>query len=122
MKERKNRPGELACTDKNLAKSENKQKTGDVMNVVSFSNNGPVRFQSEEVVVKAYQCLDHHPHFRGRLLNIQIRHEESVLMLEGQLPSYYLKQILQSVLRQLDGVSEIQNDVEVYNPTDPSIF
>ncbi len=93
--------------------------SGDDMNVVSFTNQGSVKLQREEIVVRAYQCLDCHPHFRGRQLNIRIRNEESVLMLEGRLPSYYLKQILQTVLRQLDGVSGIQNDVEVFNPSDP---
>ena len=69
---------------------------------------------------KAYECLKGHPHFRGLRLNIEIHYEESVLMLEGLLPSFYLKQILQTVLRDLDGVSKIQNDVDVFYPRDPS--
>lgn len=93
--------------------------SGDDMNVISFTNKDRVKLEKEELVVKAYECLECHPHFRGRHRTVQIRIEESVLKLEGRLPSYFLKQILQTILRQLDGVAGIQNDVEVFNPSDP---
>ncbi len=122
MRKPKNRPDdnhEFGPSETQNNNFDDQSLSGDDMNVVSFTNKGSVKIQKEEIVAKAYQCLDCHPHFRRRRLNIQIRIEESVLRLEGRLPSYYLKQILQTVLRQLDGVSGIQNDVEVFNPSDP---
>ena len=121
MRKPKNRPDakqELEPSETKNDDCEHQPMSGNDMNVVSFTNKGSVKLQREEIVFRAYQCLDCHPHFRGRQLDIRIRNEESVLKLEGRLPSYYLKQILQTVLRQLDGVAGIQNDVEVFKPSD----
>ena len=41
-----------------------------------------------------------------------------VLTLRGRLPTYYLKQIAQTVIGELDGVLEIANGVEVVRVTD----
>jgi hypothetical protein len=39
----------------------------------------------------------------------------SVLTLRGKLPTFYLKQILQTRLRELEGVEQIDNQVQVVN-------
>lgn len=89
---------------------------GDGMSIATFTNREQIQFRDDEIVDRAYACLDCHPHFKGRSANIQICCEKSTLVLAGRLPSYFLKQILQSALKELDGVSEIKNDVSVFNP------
>lgn len=95
----------------------------DEISVVSFDKDSPVKQSSELIVSLACECLENHPHFRGRTHTIQVSFVESgsVLHLKGSLPSYFLKQVLQSALRDLDGVAEIQNNVEVLNPADPLV-
>jgi hypothetical protein len=51
--------------------------------------------------------------FRGRLHLIRIEARGGTLFLSGRLPSFYMKQVLQTTLRGIDGVSEIENHVEV---------
>lgn len=101
-----------------IAHATNCRKKGAVMNVVTFTNNGSVKIRTEQIVDRAYACLECHPHFRGRSSNIQICCDKTTLVLGGRLPSYFLKQILQTALRELDGISEIQNNVEVFNPNE----
>jgi osmotically-inducible protein OsmY len=43
-------------------------------------------------------------------------YEDGVLRLCGRLPSYYLKQIAQNTVADIEGVDEIVNDVEVSPP------
>ena len=97
--------------------------TSDKVAVVRFDRDSPAKLTSETIVRHAYDCLECHPHFRGRTFAIEVRYveSESVLHLEGSLPSFFLMQMLQSALRDLDGVAEIQNNVEVLNPADPLI-
>lgn len=76
---------------------------------------------SEIVVNQAYQCIENHPHLRGFLFAIKVTYSESdsILNLVGSLPSFFLKQMLQSALRELDGVRKIQNEVKVSTSADP---
>ena len=41
---------------------------------------------------------------------------EGVLTLRGRVPSFYLKQVAQELIRRLDGAEEINNRVEVAAP------
>jgi osmotically-inducible protein OsmY len=43
---------------------------------------------------------------------------EGLLFLRGRVPSYYLKQIAQTVVLGMDGVDEIHNQLEVITPPD----
>ena len=43
---------------------------------------------------------------------------DSVLILRGRLPTFYLKQILQTMLKDLDGVQQINNQVDVVSSSD----
>jgi osmotically-inducible protein OsmY len=45
--------------------------------------------------------------------SIDVELDDGTLLLTGQLPSFYLKQVLQSVLRGIPGVLHIDNRVEV---------
>ena len=64
----------------------------------------------------ARQTLEQNELFRGRSGLIRIDEQDGVLTLEGRLPSYYLKQMLQTVLRDVDGVKKIENRVAVDRP------
>jgi osmotically-inducible protein OsmY len=48
-------------------------------------------------------------YFRG----ISIHHDDGLLTLRGQLPTFYLKQTLQSRLLDVEGVKRIDNQVDV---------
>lgn len=65
----------------------------------------------------ALQTLEADPIFRGRLTlrAICIEVEGDRLVLSGRLPSYYLKQRLQEVIRRVAGVRDVENLVEVTN-------
>ena len=48
---------------------------------------------------------------------VTFRYDQGVLILQGRLPSFYLKQVLQTLLRDLEGVEQIDNQVEVVSAT-----
>lgn len=64
----------------------------------------------------AREQLEHHPHFRGRLESLSIDQRGRVLYLSGQLPTFYLKQLVQEILRRLPGVQSIRNEIVVISP------
>jgi osmotically-inducible protein OsmY len=49
----------------------------------------------------------------AELRHITCRLHDGVLTLRGRVPSYYLKQTAQVLLRSIDGVSKINNQLEV---------
>jgi len=49
--------------------------------------------------------------------DITYEHRNGVLTLRGQLPTFYLKQVLQTWLRDVDGVERIDNQVDVVSST-----
>ena len=55
-----------------------------------------------------------HPHFRGREANFTYEYCEDVLIIRGRVPTYYLKQLLQTVLKDVSGVAYPDNQVEVF--------
>jgi hypothetical protein len=57
--------------------------------------------------------LEAHPHFRGRLVDVAIMHEGKTLTLRGQLPSFYLKQLVQEAVRHVPGVQRVRNMIDV---------
>lgn len=48
---------------------------------------------------------------------VTFSHSQGILTLEGRLPSFYLKQVLQTHLRDIEGVTRIDNRVDVVSPT-----
>lgn len=48
---------------------------------------------------------------------VTFRYAQGVLILQGRLSSFYLKQVLQTLLRDLEGVKRIDNQVEVVSAT-----
>jgi osmotically-inducible protein OsmY len=50
------------------------------------------------------------------LRNISCEYQNGVLVLRGCLPSYYLKQVAQAAVDQLEGVERIDNQIQVVTP------
>lgn len=48
---------------------------------------------------------------------VTLSHADGILTLQGRLPSFYLKQVLQTLLRNVDGVTRIDNRVDVISAT-----
>jgi hypothetical protein len=61
----------------------------------------------------ARDIVARHCHFRGRADYFQFVKRNDVLTVRGRVPSFYLKQMLQTLLKDLDGVRWIDNQVEV---------
>lgn len=57
--------------------------------------------------------LSHHLQFRYHLDSLSIDSQNGHLIITGQLPTFYLKQLLQTVLRTLPEVQQIDNRVDV---------
>ncbi|MEX2309997.1 MAG: BON domain-containing protein [Pirellulales bacterium] len=64
----------------------------------------------------ARQHLERHPHFRGRIRGVNIKHEGRNLYLTGRLPTFYLKQLVQEAVRHVPGVDFIYNEIDVVSP------
>jgi hypothetical protein len=64
-------------------------------------------------IQEARKLLAKHYHFRGRVHTFEFMEYDQVLLVRGQVPSFYLKQVLQSVLRDVAGIKRIENQVDV---------
>ncbi len=62
----------------------------------------------------AERCLRSNSHLA--LNNVSCEYRDGVLVLRGCLPSYYLKQVAQQAVSQLQGVGRIDNQIQVVNP------
>jgi hypothetical protein len=71
------------------------------------------RAKGDLIVERAYAIVDAHSHFRGRAAQFEFVCREDVLVLRGAVPTFYLKQVLQSVLKDVDGIRVIDNQVTV---------
>lgn len=69
------------------------------------------------LVARVKSALQASPYFRGRLNVLRIQSPDNrKVTLCGRLPTFYLKQILQTIVLQVEGVEELENDVEVNEP------
>lgn len=69
-----------------------------------------------DLIDSARKILENHPHFRGRLEMLSIDNRGSTLYLSGQLPTFYLKQLVQEVIRRVPGVHRVRNEIDVISP------
>jgi osmotically-inducible protein OsmY len=78
----------------------------------------PLKTASERnhLIDAARQQLERHPHFRGRAEVIDISQRGKTLHLSGQLPTFYLKQLVQEIVRHLPGVHSVRNEIHVVSP------
>ena len=57
--------------------------------------------------IRIDQALESHPVLRGK--NLKIQQDERKIVVEGDVQSYYQKQLVQEVIRRVDGIEEIEN-------------
>jgi len=69
-----------------------------------------------EVTQRVRRHLSHHNHFHGHLDTLSIDYRDETLVLQGKVPTFYLKQVLQEILRNVPGVRNISNRVDVVSP------
>jgi osmotically-inducible protein OsmY len=68
---------------------------------------------SNDLSAHARHVLERHPHFRGRIHDLAVKHEGRNLYLTGRLPSFYLKQLIQEAVRHLPDVDFVYNEIDV---------
>lgn len=61
----------------------------------------------------AHKLIAQHSHFFGRANQFRFVQCDDVLTIQGRVPSFYLKQVLQSLLQNVGGVRRIDNQVDV---------
>jgi hypothetical protein len=69
--------------------------------------------QSAVIVRAAERRIARHSHFAPHPHAVNVSYESGRLILTGRLPSFYLKQVLQKLLEDLPGVTEIDNQTDV---------
>lgn len=67
----------------------------------------------EELERRVRTTINQHEMFRGRAKNFDFAVRDHVLTLRGKVPSFYLKQMLQTVVKSIEGVQAVNNNVEV---------
>jgi len=71
------------------------------------------RFEPVDLRRAAYETVAQHCHFRGRAGSFQIDQRDDRLIVRGCVPSFYLKQLLQTALLRVEGVRSVDNQVNV---------
>lgn len=71
------------------------------------------QYSDEEIVERAYEALSSSGY--QLLRNLQVYCDHGRVTLQGRLPTYFLKQLSQSIIRRVDGVRDIDNDIRVRN-------
>ncbi len=62
---------------------------------------------SSKVGIRIDRALEDHPLLKGK--NVQIQRDNRRVVLEGDVTSYYDKQLVQEIVRRIDGVEEVDN-------------
>ncbi len=68
---------------------------------------------SDIVLGQVHQRLTSSCHFSRHWREIRCDYRDGVLTLQGRLPTFYLKQVLQSILGGMPGIERIENRVDV---------
>ena len=77
-------------------------------------DRGDPAMTDERIVDQVHQAL--HASGYGQLRKLQVHCDHGRVTLQGRLPTYYLKQVAQSLVDTVPGVHDIDNDVSVYSP------
>ncbi len=67
--------------------------------------------ERDPVVRAAADRLHENPELADEIISCEYRH--GMLVLRGRVPTYYQKRIAQEVVRQLDGVGQLVNEIDV---------
>lgn len=70
--------------------------------------------KKQRVVHTAEQRLDDSSHLFRQAVSCD--YEDGVLRLNGKVPSFYLKQMAQTLITNIDGVRRVDNAIIVANP------
>lgn len=57
--------------------------------------------------IRIDRAIEDHPLLKGK--NVQIQRDNRRVVLEGDVNSYYDKQLVQEIVRRIDGVEEVDN-------------
>jgi osmotically-inducible protein OsmY len=76
---------------------------------IRIDGAGPSCEVTEMVRARLADCC----HFAHHWREISCSYEKGVLTLQGRVPSFYLKQVLQTTLKGIPGVKRIDNRVDV---------
>lgn len=68
---------------------------------------------TSDVLERVHDRLSQSCHFSRHWREILCDFEDGVLTLKGRLPSFYLKQVLQSIVRDVPGIERVRNQVDV---------
>jgi hypothetical protein len=80
----------------------------------SFEHSAKVtRPDARAIEDQATALVAEHPHFRGGTSTIVLECRQETLIVRGSVQSFYLKQLLQTVLKDIEGVASIENRVDV---------
>jgi hypothetical protein len=66
-----------------------------------------------QLAMRARDVISRHAHFKGRAHRFEFECAKNVLVIRGRVPTFYLKQLLQDALKEIEGVCRIDNRVEV---------
>ena len=69
------------------------------------------------VEIRARRLLQQDCPYASYFNQVTLQFDNGVLILRGRVPTFYLKQMLQTWLRDLDGVKQIDNRVDVISAT-----
>ena len=69
--------------------------------------------EGSQVAMRARDVISRHAHFRGRAHRFEFQCSRNILVIRGRVPTFYLKQLLQDALKQIEGVRRIDNRVDV---------
>jgi osmotically-inducible protein OsmY len=62
-------------------------------------------------VEQASAILSQHPHLGNR--KVKCRAKDANLVIEGEVNSYYEKQLAQEALRNVEGIGQVENQLDV---------
>jgi osmotically-inducible protein OsmY len=71
---------------------------------------------SQAVAARANRCLQESAYMAIR--SVSCKYDQDVLFLRGRLTSYYEKQVAQEAVRDLEGVVQVVNQIEVSEELD----
>ncbi len=92
---------------------------------VSLSNRSSYRYseplpdagQDDHRLLTAFQrALHEDGHFCGRQDVVHAQVRNGILRITGALPTYFLKQLVQSIARRVSGIKRIVNCISVFEP------
>jgi hypothetical protein len=68
---------------------------------------------AQDIERRSFAMVNGHDHFLGQARRFRFDYGDDVLTVQGHVPSPYLRQVLERVLSEVDGVHLIDNQVTV---------